>query len=99
MAARRRTRWLASAAIARMPPLPGRNVGHEKRVEADTARARGITCLVADPVISLEPIDRPARAVQVDFGDSYRYFMPLVDDARIPPDSTWEAAIPAEDIP
>ena len=78
--------------IARMPALPGRNVGHEKRVEADVARARGITYLVADPVISLEPIDRPERAVEVDFGDFYWYFMPLVDGARIRPGSTWQAA-------
>ncbi|MGH9867131.1 MAG: hypothetical protein ACREAA_03065 [Candidatus Polarisedimenticolia bacterium] len=77
--------------IARLPARPGRNVGHEKRVEADVARARGITYLVADPVISRGPADRPPRAVEVDFGDFHWYFLPLTDTARIPPGSSWKA--------
>jgi hypothetical protein len=78
--------------IARMPPRPGRNVGHEKRVEGDVARARGITYLVADPVISQEPAEHPDRAVEVDFGDFHWYFLPLTDAARIPPGSRWTAS-------
>jgi len=77
--------------IARGPALPGRNVGHEKRVEADVARARGITYLIADPVISIDSAPHPPRAVEVDFGDFRWYFLPLAEGARIPPGSTWKA--------
>jgi arabinofuranosyltransferase len=77
--------------IARGPALSGRNVGHEKRVESDAARARGITYLIADPVISIDPAPHPPRAVEVDFGDFRWYFLPLADGARIPPGSTWKA--------
>jgi hypothetical protein len=75
--------------IARMPVEPGLNVGHERWVETDFIRDRGITYYIGSPRIQPKQIpDRPQGAVEVDLGEFYWYFWPLQPGATIYPEST-----------